>query len=184
MAFIRQRALALVVLSLLAIATIVGIRLTSGTDQSLNISRRRNVGQQEQQSRTSQRSFDAACDLAKLANTRDEDRISREAIQLADHDLDLSFTTALREGQLHPAAPTPKTKELRDRIRDIDAQIKDDQAKVIKLSSSLRDAHGNENEQVQRQLDLIQAEFNLHSEELEDAKQDLARTGDDVETRI
>src|SRR3954453_23801812 len=100
MAFIRQRALALVVLSLLAIATIVGIRLTSGTDQSLNISRRRNVGQQEQQSRTSQRSFDAARDLAKLANTRDEDRISREAIQLPDHDLALSLPPPFAEAHL------------------------------------------------------------------------------------
>jgi small-conductance mechanosensitive channel len=184
MRLIRQRTLAVVILSLLAVATTVGIRFTSSKDESLNLSRRRPPSQQEQQARLSQRSFDTARELAKLANTRDEDRISREAVQVADHDLDLAFTIALRETQLHPATPSAKTQELRNRIRELDSQIKNDQAKVIKLSGSIRDAHGNENEDVQRQLDLIQAEFNLHEGELEDAKQDLARGGDDVESRI
>ena len=180
----RQRSLALVVLTLLAIAAIVGVRFTSGNDQSVNLTRRRSPSPQEQRARASQRSLDAARELGKLATTRDEDRISRNAIQLADHALDLAFTTALREAQLNPATPNPQTQQLRNRIRDLEAQIKDDQTRVIKLTDSIKNANSTQSSEVQRQLDLIQAEFNLHDGELDDAKQDLARNGDDVESRI
>src|SRR3954469_25896920 len=122
----RQRTSALILISLFAVLAVVGIRFTSGTDQTVNISRRRSRTQQEQQARVSQRSFDTAFELSKLVNTRDEDRLSRDAMQLADHDLDLAFTTALREAQLYPSAPTPQSQAIRDRMHDLDAQIKDD----------------------------------------------------------
>jgi small-conductance mechanosensitive channel len=180
----RQRTSALILISLLAVLAVAGIRFTSGTDQTVNISRRRSRTQQEQQARVSQRSFDTAFELSKLVNTRDEDRLSRDAMQLADHDLDLAFTTALREAQLYPSAPTPQSQAIRDRMHDLDAQIKDDQTQVTKLSAAINAARADKVEDLQRQLDLTEAELSLHREELEDAKQDLARTGDDVESRI
>jgi len=183
--FSRQRTATLVLILLLAALAIVGIHFTSGSsDLARNTSRRRARTPQEQQARNSQRSFQSAQDLSKLAATRDEDRISRDALQLADHDLDLAFTTALRETQLHPTNPGPETQQARARIRDLQSQIKGDQSQVIKLSAAINSSKTGDIEELQHQLDLTEAELSLHAEELDDAQQDLARTGDDPETRI
>lgn len=182
--FNRQRTSALILIVLLVVLALIGIRFTNSSDQSQNSSRRRARTPQEQQARNSQRSFNNAQELSKLATTRDEDRISRDILQLADHDLDLAFTTALRESQLYPATPSPETQKARARIRDLQAQIKADQAQTIKLSAAINNAKSADIEDLQRQLDLNEAELSLHSEELEDARQSLTRSGDDVEARI
>ncbi len=182
--FNRQRTSALLLILLLAVLAIIGIRFTSNSaDQAQNTSRRRARTPQEQQARNAQRSFQTAQDLSKLVSTRDEDRISRDILQVADHDLDLAFTTALRESQLHPPTPTPETQKARARIRELKEQIKSDQAQVIKLSSRINAGKAADDE-LQRQLDLTEADLSLHMEELEGAQQSLARTGDDVESRI
>ena len=183
--FNRQRTSALILIVLLAVLAIIGIRLTSSSsDQARNTSRRRARTPQEQQARNSQRSFQTAQDLSKLVTSRDEDRLSRDTLQLADHDLDLAFTTALRESQLYPTNPSPETQSSRARIRDLQAQIKSDQTQVIKISAAINSAKAADVEELQHQLDLTEAELSLHTEELEDAQQDLARTGNDPETRI
>ena len=183
--FNRQRTAALILILLLGALAIIGIRFTSASsDLAQNTSRRRARTEQEQQARNSQRSFQSAQDLSKLATTRDEDRISRDALQLADHDLDLAFTTALRETQLHPSTPSPETQQARARIRDLQSQIKSDQSQVIKLSAAINSSKTGDIEELQHQLDLTEAELSLHTEELDDAQQDLARTGDDPEARI
>ncbi len=183
--FNRQRTSALILILLLVVLAIGGIRFTSGSaGQAQNTSRRRARSPQEQQARNSQRSFQTAQDLSKLVTTRDEDRVSRDALQYADHDLDLAFTTALRESQLYPTNPSPETQKARGLIRDLQAQIKDDQAQVVKLSAAINTSKPADIEALQHQLDLTEAELSLHVEELDDAKQDLIRTGEDVESRI
>ncbi len=179
----RHRIFILAALLLVVVLLFIGIRLTGNPDQSAS-ARRRNRSAQEQQAWTSQRSLDTARELAKTANTRDEDRLARQATQVADHDLDLAFTTALREAQLHPTPPSPETKQLRARVAESDAQIKADQTHVLQLTTAINAAKAADVDQLQQQLDLTEAELTLHAEELEDAKQDLARTTDDAETRI
>jgi small-conductance mechanosensitive channel len=162
----------------------VGLWFTSGGDQATNLSRRRTRTAGEQQAWASQRSLDTARQFSKWNNTRDEDRLSREALQLADDELDLAYTTALREAQLNPAPASQQTKDLRNRIRQLNDAIKAGNDRVVKLSAAINSSKPAEIDALQQQLDLAEAQLTLSSQELEDAKQDLLRTSDDVESRI
>jgi small-conductance mechanosensitive channel len=172
-------------LCLLLVLVGIGLWYTSTSDQTTTLSRRRNRTQGEQQVWMSQRSLDTARQFAKWSNnTRDEDRLAREAVQLADDELDLAYTTALRESQLNPAPASQKTKELRAYVRQLTDAIKAGNDRVIKLSSAINSAKSSDVDALQQQLDLAEAQITLNSQELEDAKQDLLRTSDDVESRI
>lgn len=180
----RGRSFVLVALGLLTVLVIVGLWFTSKTDQSTSLSRRRNRTVGEQQAWASQRSFETARQFGKWTNTRDEDRLVKEAVQLADDELDLAYTTALREAQLDPTPPSPQTKELRARIRELNDAIKAGNDRVIKLSAAINSAKASEVDALQQQLDLSEAQLTLNAQELEDAKQDLLRSSDDVESRV
>ena len=165
-----RRILATGLLGLLAIAAIVGLRLTSAPDDLTPPNRRpgrvRLVDTQP---------LTTAQQLDKIAVTRDEGRYSRDALNLADHAVDLAFTSALRDAQLHPPAEDATTKALHEKIRQLDAQVKADEENVKRLSaSSTPDG----------QVQLAQAEQSLHQDELDDAKGDLARAGGDPASRI
>jgi small-conductance mechanosensitive channel len=163
----------------------VGLWFTSQGDQATSLSRRRSRTPGEQQVWASQRSLETARQFSKwTSNTRDEDRLAREALQTADDELDLAYTTTLREAQLNPAPASPQTKELRNRIRQLNDAIKAGNDRVVKLSAAINTAKPAEIDSLQQQLDLAEAQLTLNSQELEDAKQDLLRSSDDVESRI
>src|SRR4051794_28952982 len=132
----RNRLIALITLVVLAIAVGVGIKYTANSDQATTLSRRRNRSVAEQQVWASQHSFDTARQFTKWDNTRDEDRLAREALQTADHELDIAYTTALREAQLSPAPTSPQTKDLRSRIRQLNDDIKSANNRVVQLSAA------------------------------------------------
>src|SRR5579872_6440604 len=61
--------------------------------------------------------------MAAFAETPAEQVLSREALRLADHELDQSFATALREATT-PAAPvTGPLKQLNDKIAQFKARV-------------------------------------------------------------
>jgi small-conductance mechanosensitive channel len=119
--------------------------------------------------------------MATLASTREEQRFARQALQLADHAVDLAFADALREATLHPSANTPEAKELFARVRRAEAQVKSDQDLIDSLKKESGKGSGSE---LQQQLDLVQAQLELDKDDLEDAKGDLLRSGADPMSRI
>ena len=58
-----------------------------------------------------QRMLQTARQIAALADTRDEQYLAREALRISDHELDLEFTTLLREAA---EAPTPVSGPLKE----------------------------------------------------------------------
>jgi small-conductance mechanosensitive channel len=170
------RTIVFVLLLVLVVLAGVGIRLTSNPEQPTNTGRRWRNAPPEQQVYLDLRALEAAEQLSKTATTREEDQYGRESARLADHEVDLAFTTALRDSQLHPMPVSDKGKELRIRVHEFEEQLKSDQAEIKRLSSSKTDESD--------QLDLLHAQMNLHQEELEDAQQDLVRAGDDMRSRI
>jgi small-conductance mechanosensitive channel len=131
-----------------------------------------------------QQPLQTAQQLDKLATTREEARYSRQAVQAADHEVDLAFTSALRNARLHPPAETPETKQLHDRIRQLQAQVTADQDLLNKIKAAQASARGNAVEDLNDQQQLAAAELALHQDELDDAKRDLMRAGGDDESRI
>ena len=130
-----------------------------------------------------ERAVQTARAMAALASTREEQRLAQQALRLADHAVDLAFADAMRDVTLHPAPPTPETKELLGRVRGAEAQVKSDQEIIELLKKQTTTARGSSQE-IQKQLDLLQAQLELDKDELEDAKGDLVRSGADPLSRI
>jgi small-conductance mechanosensitive channel len=171
---LSRRIVLISVLVLLAVAAIVGLRFTGTPDVIPQADRKT--------ARAYTRLIDTqplttAQQLDKLAVTREEGRYSRDALNFADHAVDLAFTSGLRDAQEHPPAEDANTKTLHERIRQLETQIKADEETVKKLAAA------NTPEST-GQLQLAQAEQSLHQDELEDARRDLMRAGGDPASRI
>lgn len=164
-----------IVVAVLAITAGVGTWLTRATEPP-SASRARPSAFA---SRVDQQPLLTAQQLDALAITRDENWLSRQAVNVADHEVDLAFTSALRDAQNHPPAATPETNAIRKRIAQANDRMAADEATVNKLSFLKKPSDADLSA-----LQLAEAEFVLHRNELDDAKRDLARSGADPETFI
>src|SRR5260370_25823392 len=63
--------------------------------------------------------------LVQLADNPEEQALSREAIRLADHQLDLAYESARRDVEAHPPVLSPEPKELQSRLQRAVALRKD-----------------------------------------------------------
>lgn len=125
-----------------------------------------------------------ARDMAKLVSSWDEQRIAQQAIKLADHEVDLAFADALRDATEQPASTTAQSRELYARVSKAEALVQADQSRVDQLKKKLTAAGGNHQNSLQQQLDIVQAQRELDQDELNDAKEDLSRSGFDPLSRI
>jgi len=117
-----------------------------------------------------------AMSLAALAATPDEQAQAREAWRLADHEVDLAFASALREAEAEsePAAPAAgPLRALRDRIAALKDKVDTEKKRVEQLGKDGGD-----------DLDRAQAQLDLDQDELDDARQDLAREGGDKRAKL
>jgi len=160
------------ILLLLIVAVVAGMEWTASSDQPLvPVPKKADA----KPLLVNQQPLEMAQRFTKYVGSREEDEFAQEAIRLADHELDLAFNTALRQAQQNPTAETPQARELRKHVRDLQDEIKSDQAEIKKLQSAGADDDD---------IELKQAELGLHQEELDDAKSDLDRTGEDAESRV
>jgi small-conductance mechanosensitive channel len=112
--------------------------------------------------------------LYSVADTPDEQNLSREAVRLADRELDQAFASALREASAAPLPSSGPLKQLSDKIAEIKARIAAAQQRIVGLTKA-----AETKEAAARELDVAKAALALDEDELEDAKQDLARQGGD-----
>jgi len=131
-----------------------------------------------------QQPLQTAQQLDKLAVTREEALLSRDALNLADHAVDLAFTSALRDARNHPPPENPETRQLHEKIRQVETEVDDANESVRQLSSALAASRGKQTEKLQEQLLLASAELALHRDELADAKNELLRAGGDPEGTV
>jgi small-conductance mechanosensitive channel len=122
--------------------------------------------------------------LAPLATLPEERPLAEEAIRLTDHEVDLAFTTALRDVALHPPTLSPEAKEIQSRLQKADKAVEADQAQVAQITAADAKASGDRKDLLDDQLDLANAQQELDQDEVDDAKQDLIRAGGDPQDRI
>ena len=122
--------------------------------------------------------------MSALASDWDEQRQSRQVLKLADHEVDVAFSYEMREATEHPAPPTPQTKELYAQANRTQAAVKQDQDRIDLLQKQLAVAKEDRKDSLQQQIDLAKAQLELDQDELEDAKEDLIRSGADRLSRI
>jgi small-conductance mechanosensitive channel len=125
--------------------------------------------------------WQTAQSLAALAVTAEEEQFAHEAERLADHEVDQAFSCALRQADtpLHPK--TPAAIALAKRVDELQSAMKADQQHVQDLSTpGAATTSGNPDSD----LDIAKAQLGLDSDELADARLDLARAEGDQRVKI
>ncbi len=125
-----------------------------------------------------------ARELAGLAITPEEQRLAQEAARVADHEVDLAFADQLREARENASNQDPKYRELNARIKDTQAVVDQDKAEAGRLKTKLATAKPTEQEALQDQLALIEAQQAPDEGELDVAQQNLIAAGGDQEGAI
>src|SRR5580698_7615404 len=81
--------------------------------------------------------------LAPLAVSAEEQSFAREAERLADHQVDQSFALALRQASFHNRTLTGEALAMQQKVKQIQANVKDDQARVDSITASLKQPNGS-----------------------------------------
>jgi chromosome segregation ATPase len=163
----RRRVVPLALVVLL-VGTIVGLIMTRPSGQSGTKGRNSN-------SLVDQRPLQTARALSALATTREEIRYARQALRISDHAVDLAFSIAFRDTAAQPA--DPKSREALGRLSKSQELVKVDQVKIDDLKKTLATAGVVQQDGLQQQLNLVQAQLELDQDEMEDAQEDLRRAG-------
>ncbi len=122
--------------------------------------------------------------LAAIASTPPEQELDHEAQKVADHEVDLAFSDALRNAAAQTPPITPETKELFARQARMDAAVKADQDLIAHLTKQLSSAPDKQKDSIQDQIDVAKAQLELDQDEQDDAKEDIQRAGADPQAKI
>ena len=174
--------IAVVGLLALVVATVVGLFMTEGAQTVLPVRLKKPVAQAAPA--VDQRPLQTARKLALLASTPEEQDFAHEAMRLSDYEVDLAFADALREATEHPPAPTPEQRELTARAGKAEAVVKTDKDLITRLTRQLATTSESAKEDLSDQLEVAKAQLELDQDELDDAKEDLARAGGNPQAKI
>jgi Mechanosensitive ion channel len=122
--------------------------------------------------------------LAALAITPEEQRLAQEAVRIADHEVDLAFAVALRQAAELRPAQDPKNRDLYSKMQQAQTALAEVLSRIEQLKAKISTAKPSERDALQDQKDLLNAEQALDEDEIEDAQQELIRTGGDQETAV
>jgi hypothetical protein len=173
----RTKHLPAISLAALLAACLAALYLTRDTGASRIVPK--DKAKSAQASLVDSRLLDSARRIAAFASTSSEQDLAREALRVADHELDLAFATALREVTQTTASPSPEVVAITARIARVKARIEAEQASLAQLTKA---AAGKDS--APDRLDLVKAQLELDQDKLDDAQQDLARSGGDRRSAI
>lgn len=171
----RSQKLMLATLLLLVSAAVAGLLLTGGTgDNGPTAAAPTRAGEARL---LDQHLLTTAQALSAIATTHDERELAQNAERLADRDVDLAFSDALRSASQQPAPSTSKVHALESRVAQIQSAISTTKQEVKVLEGEASHARGNRLVYLHGRIELAQAELALDKDELSDATQDLATAG-------
>jgi small-conductance mechanosensitive channel len=129
-----------------------------------------------------QRPWQTIESLAPLAVSAEEQSLAREAERLADHEVDQAFALALRQASFHTHTLTGGALAIQQKVAQLQAMVKEDQAHVDALTASLKQPNGSIADS--DDLDVAKAQLQLGNDELADATEELARVSGDQRGQI
>ena len=180
-----RRAIVLILLLVLAV-TLIGAYLTRGVMAYLPFLQARKggwTGEYVPLGVVDQRPWQTAAALAALAQSAEEKKLAREAERLADNEVDQAFSQSLRQAALAKPSLSGKALALQQRVNELQATVKNDEARVASLGASAgtkpAGAVSNANE-----LEIAKAQLNLDQSELDDSVEDLARESGDQRVKL
>jgi small-conductance mechanosensitive channel len=122
--------------------------------------------------------------LVQMPTSSEEKPFADEALRLADHEMDLAFAAAVRDAEENPPVLSAQAKETEKRLQEAEKALEADKARVEQLTAAYEKAGGNRKDVLEDQLDVAKAQQELDQDEVDDAKQDLIRSGGDPKGRI
>ena len=122
--------------------------------------------------------------LSRLPGTPEERPLAEEALQLADHELDLAFSAALRHIEAHPPVLSEEANRIQDTLTRAQKQLASDTETVNRLKAQLAQASDADKPAIQDQLDLLQSQVELEEDEVAEADHDLLQAGGNVHQLI
>src|SRR5215467_13279758 len=125
-----------------------------------------------------------ALKLAQMPTTAEELPNAQEALRIADHEMDLAYAAAEHELEIHPPPLGADAKKIQVRLKEAEDALDADNAQVARLTAEDAKATGARKDALDDQLVLATAHQGEHQDEVDDAKEDLARAGGDPNTRI
>ena len=131
-----------------------------------------------------QSTYTTAQRLAQLAIAPEEQSFSQSALRIADHELDLAFTEALRDVEAHPPALNSDAAAIQARIAKSQTLLSADQQRVNDLTAALAQAKADQKDKIQDQLDLAQSQLELDKDELDESNQNLVEAGGNPRQQI
>jgi small-conductance mechanosensitive channel len=173
---------AVVVLMALVVLSAIGLYLTGNGSRAKPAALRNSPGALSLGA--DQQPLDTARQLATLAASEDEQRLAADALRLADHQVDLAFSSALRTASNQPTPQTPAIRAIQERIDRAQSEIDAGENRVNQLKAEAAKARDDRQADLQQQVEVVQAEVSLHQDELADAQQDLVRAGGDERSKI
>ena len=122
--------------------------------------------------------------LVQMPTSAEEKPFAEEALRLADHEMDLAFAAAVRDAEENPPVLSAQAKEIETRLQEAEKALGADKARVAQLTAAYEKAGGDRKDSLEDQLDVAKAQQELDQDEVDDAKQDLIRSGGDPKGRI
>jgi small-conductance mechanosensitive channel len=178
--------IAAVVLALLLAAAAYGLFRTGQTSgpPSVNSSDINPDAPGAQSAAIDQSVLSTAQRMAALASGDEEQALAKEALRLADHEVDLAFASALRNAAEHPPVLSAEAEELRTRVAEAESALGRDKAEIARLTALQNKAEGANKISLGDELEIAKAQLELDRDEVDDARQDLMRAGGDPQGRI
>ena len=118
-----------------------------------------------------ERLLQTARQMSALADNPQEQDAAREALRLADHELDQAFSTALRQAAAVPAPASGPAQQLIARITQLKARLQAYEKRIADLTKQAAETD------VVDELAVIKAQHALDEDALQDAEEDLTRQG-------
>ena len=122
--------------------------------------------------------------LSRMAGMPEERPLADSALQLADHELDLAFSGALRHIEAHPPVLSDEANRIQDTLTRAQKQLATDNDTVARLKAQLAQATDAAKPAIQDQLDMLQSQAELEEDEVEEANHDLLQAGGNVHQLI
>jgi small-conductance mechanosensitive channel len=126
----------------------------------------------------------AAQELAKMPTAEEELPFAQDSLRIADKEMDLAYAAAERQMQENPAPLSAEAKQIEARLEQAEDALAADDALVERLTAQEAKATGARKDDLHDQLVLATANQQEHQDEVDDAKEDLARAGGDSSSRI
>ena len=122
--------------------------------------------------------------LAALAATPGEMEFAKNALRLADHEVDMAFAAALHQATEHAPVIPAAARPIMANVQAAERRVKTDEQEVARLKQLLPKAQENARQALQDRLDLVEATMEVDQEDLDALRQELIRAGGDPRSKI